>query len=834
MTAVTKIEPVFSRKGLFAAIASPQASTEGLLNVVEALKIDVEQLIGARGTSKTTAVLFGDLTGPPNAVLEAISGPAGPAGAPGNPGPPGAPGAAGPPGATGPAGPAGTGINVKGQVPTVGDLPTTGNSDGDAYIVESTGDMWIWDTDTNSWINAGPIQGPTGPQGVPGPVGPTGPAGSTGPQGPKGDVGATGSQGPTGNTGATGPQGPIGNTGATGSQGIPGTPGATGPQGPKGDIGLTGATGPTGPASTVPGPQGPAGPTGPTGLTGLTGPAGPAGADSTVPGPTGPQGIPGTAGATGATGPQGIPGTVGATGPAGPTGPKGADSTVPGPTGPQGIPGTAGATGATGAQGPKGDTGLTGAAGPAGADSTVPGPTGPTGPQGIPGTAGATGSTGAQGPKGDPGATGTTGATGATGPTGPKGADSTVPGPAGPTGPTGPQGPAGPGITEAPQDGKQYARKNAAWDPVLAASSVTVADAAPSTPKAGDLWWDSVGGQLYVWFTDPNTSQWVIANSLGGGSIPVASITTPLMNGIAAAGAGTTWARGDHVHPTDTSLATNAALASTNANFANYLPLTGGSLTGTLTLRAATSYISLNKNASGGDNELFGMTNNAPRWLIQMGDTAAESAGAGSNFVISRYNDAGTWLESPVAIYRNNGCVYLSNLSISHGITSGVGQIGSAGLDFTPAAGMTIETSSGNVCLIQNRLAANGGIQSFRQSNTICGNISVANATTTTFNSGSDMRLKQDAHGFDAGPIIDATKVYDFEWKASPGERAYGVFAQEANTIYPNAITYDEKEDWWGVDYSKYVPILLQEIKDLRSREKVMLDRIEALEAKLA
>jgi hypothetical protein len=50
-------------------------------------------------------------------------------------------------------------------------------------------------------------------------------------------------------------------------------------------------------------------------------------------------------------------------------------------------------------------------------------------------------------------------------------------------------------------------------------SSVTIGDTAPASPKAGDLWWDSVGGQLYVWYTDANSSQWVVANN--GGPPPV-------------------------------------------------------------------------------------------------------------------------------------------------------------------------------------------------------------------------------------------------------------------------------------------------------------------------
>lgn len=210
----------------------------------------------------------------------------------------------GPQGPTGPAGPAGpqgaagTGINLKGQVPTVGDLPPTGNTDGDAYTIIATGDMWVWDGATNAWINAGPIQGPAGP---------AGPAG------------------------ATGPAGPTGATGATGAAGTPGATGAQGPQGVKGDPGATGATGPTGPASTVPGPTGPAGPAGAAGVQGPAGPTGPAGADSTVPGPQGPQGVKGD------TGTAGAPGSDGATGPAGPQGVKG-DTGNAGATGPAGPP----------------------------------------------------------------------------------------------------------------------------------------------------------------------------------------------------------------------------------------------------------------------------------------------------------------------------------------------------------------------------------------------------------------------------------------------------------------------------------------------------------------
>jgi hypothetical protein len=54
------------------------------------------------------------------------------------------------------------------------------------------------------------------------------------------------------------------------------------------------------------------------------------------------------------------------------------------------------------------------------------------------------------------------------------------------------------------------------WTPV--AGSVSVGDTFPANPQPGSLWWDSVGGQLYVYFNDGDTTQWVIANNFNGGA----------------------------------------------------------------------------------------------------------------------------------------------------------------------------------------------------------------------------------------------------------------------------------------------------------------------------
>ena len=95
------------------------------------------------------------------------------------------------------------------------------------------------------------------------------------------------------------------------------------------------------------------------------------------------------------------------------------------------------------------------------------------------GTQGATGIQGNTGSPGTPGgATGPLGATGATGPQG---------NPGGATGATGASGATGPVYT------------------------ITVSETAPNSPTSGQLWWDSALGQLFFYYVDADSSQWISA-----------------------------------------------------------------------------------------------------------------------------------------------------------------------------------------------------------------------------------------------------------------------------------------------------------------------------------
>ena len=46
-------------------------------------------------------------------------------------------------------------------------------------------------------------------------------------------------------------------------------------------------------------------------------------------------------------------------------------------------------------------------------------------------------------------------------------------------------------------------------------ASVSISESAPNSPGAGDLWWDSDVGNLQIYYTDANSSQWVTANNAG-------------------------------------------------------------------------------------------------------------------------------------------------------------------------------------------------------------------------------------------------------------------------------------------------------------------------------
>jgi hypothetical protein len=120
---------------------------------------------------------------------------------------------------------------------------------------------------------------------------------------------------------------------------------------------------------------------------------------------------------------------------------------------------------------------------------------------------------------------------------------------------------------DAPNDGQFYTRKSAAW----AVSPGGMIDA----PNDGTAYARNSAAWVHLAHTDITDWTATLAPYALTSAVPVASTTLPLINSTAAVGTGTTWARADHIHPVDTSryAASNPSGYQTAAQVTAALPI---------------------------------------------------------------------------------------------------------------------------------------------------------------------------------------------------------------------------------------------------------------------
>ena len=179
--------------------------------------------------------------------------------------------------------------------------------------------------------------------------------------------------------------------------------------------------------------------------------------------------------------------------------------------------------------------------------------------------------------------------------------------------------------------------------------------------------------------------------------------------------------------------------------------------------------------------------------------------------------------------------------------TDGTGMvIGSTSFDSNSSIGVRLykvgavhATRSNEFAYVGRRSDSNGGLFLFRRDGTDVGNISVT-TSATTYNSGSDYRLKQDDTPITDGlSRLKQLKPIKFKWKNDLSAFVDGFFAHEVSDIVPNAITgkkdavYEEDDDlghkkgdpiYQQIDHGKIVPLLVAAVQELTTK-------VEALEA---
>jgi hypothetical protein len=130
--------------------------------------------------------------------------------------------------------------------------------------------------------------------------------------------------------------------------------------------------------------------------------------------------------------------------------------------------------------------------------------------------------------------------------------------------------------------------------------------------------------------------------------------------------------------------------------------------------------------------------------------------------------------------------------------------------------------SSTNHGIVVKELSGSGPqIIFLNSSGTLVGEIAT-NASTTTYNTSSDYRLKDvDGPITNSGAYIDALKPVQGSWKAD-GSRFIGLIAHEVQEVSETPIATGEKdgEEMQGMDYSapELIANLIAEIQSLRAR----------------
>jgi hypothetical protein len=192
--------------------------------------------------------------------------------------------------------------------------------------------------------------------------------------------------------------------------------------------------------------------------------------------------------------------------------------------------------------------------------------------------------------------------------------------------------------------------------------------------------------------------------------------------------------------------------------------------------------------------------------IIQGGNTASQ----GGQFFA--YGDAHATAASDVAMFSDGVERYRWDASIPKHRFNGVTEVGdfsltgaTSGLQLTSASQrLSISTTGTSSTFMAAWYNPNGNV----------GAISIENSTTT-YSTSSDGRKKTNKRDFDSGALIDALDAWQFDWIAGGG--GFGVIAQEAQAAFPDAIT-EGPDGFLQADYSKFVPLLLREVKALRAR----------------
>src|SRR5215471_13006186 len=79
-----------------------------------------------------------------------------------------------------------------------------------------------------------------------------------------------------------------------------------------------------------------------------------------------------------------------------------------------------------------------------------------------------------------------------------------------------------------PVGGHSYIWNGTVWMATTGANSI-ISDTPPTGAQNGDLWWESDSGNLFIWYDDGDSKQWVQINTPSLNPVPISNMTLTMV-----------------------------------------------------------------------------------------------------------------------------------------------------------------------------------------------------------------------------------------------------------------------------------------------------------------
>ena len=160
------------------------------------------------------------------------------------------------------------------------------------------------------------------------------------------------------------------------------------------------------------------------------------------------------------------------------------------------------------------------------------------------------------------------------------------------------------------------------------------------------------------------------------------------------------------------------------------------------------------------------------------------------------------------------------------------------GFGVSSAQELRVGVNNGKAAMFK-RASSAGTVVEFRKDGAVTGSISVTTSNTTSYNTSSDYRLKENVVDLD-GAIARVKQLAPkrFNFIADDSTTVDGFLAHEAATVVPEAVTGthnqvddDDNPVYQGIDQSKLVPLLTAALQEAIAKIETLETKVAALEA---